>query len=206
MGISAPPAGIAPNGKPMTVPRSHGFQERFQSSLRIHGTPTGMVAGVPCRRCAAIQSASPTANRATAMTTTSMPPESSGWPNVSRGCPVVASRPTSPMVNPMNSEASPRMRLEPSTVLTATKAKTIIAKYEGAPSPIAIATTNGATKTSAPVASVPATNEPMAAVASAWAPRPALAILLPSSAVTTEEDSPGVLSRMEVVDPPYMPP
>ncbi len=53
---------------------------------------------------------------------------------------------------------------------------------------------------------VPATNEPMAAVASACAARPALAILLPSMAVTTDDDSPGVFSRMEVVDPPYMPP
>jgi hypothetical protein len=49
-------------------------------------------------------------------------------------------------------------------------------------------------------------NEPMAAVARAAAPRPALAILLPSSAVTIEDDSPGVLSRMDVVEPPYMPP
>ena len=53
---------------------------------------------------------------------------------------------------------------------------------------------------------VPATKEPMAAVASAWAARPDLAIRLPSMAVTTEEDSPGVFSRMEVVEPPYMPP
>ena len=53
---------------------------------------------------------------------------------------------------------------------------------------------------------VPATNEPMAAVASACAARPALAILLPSMAVTTEDDSPGVFSRIEVVEPPYMPP
>ncbi len=53
---------------------------------------------------------------------------------------------------------------------------------------------------------VPATNEPSAAVARACAPRPALAILLPSTAVTTEALSPGVLSRIEVVEPPYMPP
>ena len=53
---------------------------------------------------------------------------------------------------------------------------------------------------------VPATKEPMAAVASACAALPALAILLPSMAVITEEDSPGVLSRIEVVEPPYMPP
>ena len=53
---------------------------------------------------------------------------------------------------------------------------------------------------------VPATNEPIAAVASAWAARPAFAILLPSIAVTTEDDSPGVFSRIEVVEPPYMAP
>jgi hypothetical protein len=53
---------------------------------------------------------------------------------------------------------------------------------------------------------VPATKEPIAAVASACEARPALAILLPSIAVTTEDDSPGVFSRIEVVEPPYMPP
>ena len=53
---------------------------------------------------------------------------------------------------------------------------------------------------------VPATKDPMAAVANAWAARPALAILLPSIAVTTEEDSPGVLSRIEVIVPPYIAP
>ena len=53
---------------------------------------------------------------------------------------------------------------------------------------------------------VPATNEPMAAVASAGPARPRLAISWPSIAVATDADSPGVLSRIEVVDPPYMPP
>ena len=53
---------------------------------------------------------------------------------------------------------------------------------------------------------VPATNDPMAAVARACAARPALAILLPSTAVTTDALSPGVFRRIDVVDPPYMPP
>ena len=53
---------------------------------------------------------------------------------------------------------------------------------------------------------VPATNEPIAAVASAWAPRPLPAISWPSMAVTIEPNSPGVLSRIEVVEPPYMAP
>jgi hypothetical protein len=56
------------------------------------------------------------------------------------------------------------------------------------------------------VAMVPATNEPIAEVASAGPPRPALAILLPSSAVAIDALSPGVLIRMAVVEPPYMPP
>ena len=72
--------------------------------------------------------------------------------------------------------------------------------------PMARSTTVGATRASSSVAIVPATKEPSAAVASAADPRPALAILLPSSAVMIELDSPGVLSRIDVVDPPYMPP
>jgi hypothetical protein len=56
------------------------------------------------------------------------------------------------------------------------------------------------------VAIVPATNEPIAAVARAGPPRPARAILFPSSAVTIDALSPGVLSRIEVVDPPYIAP
>ena len=45
-----------------------------------------------------------------------------------------------------------------------------------------------------------------AAVASAAPARPLLAILLPSMAVTIDPASPGVLSRIEVVEPPYMAP
>ena len=53
---------------------------------------------------------------------------------------------------------------------------------------------------------VPATKEPMAAVASAAPARPLRAMRLPSSAVTMVALSPGVLSRIEVVEPPYMAP
>ena len=53
---------------------------------------------------------------------------------------------------------------------------------------------------------VPATNDPSAAVQSAAAPRPCRAILLPSSAVIIAPLSPGVFSRIEVVDPPYIAP
>ena len=82
----------------------------------------------------------------------------------------------------------------------------MIAKYSGAPRLTANFTTCGMTSASSRVPMVPAMNDPMAAVASACEARPAFAILLPSIAVTTDEDSPGVLSRIEVVEPPYMPP
>ena len=86
------------------------------------------------------------------------------------------------------------------------KASRITAKYSGAPMEIANLVISGAVNTTSSVPMVPATKEPMAAVASAWAASPALAIRLPSMAVTTDDDSPGVFSRMDVVDPPYMPP
>ncbi len=71
---------------------------------------------------------------------------------------------------------------------------------------MAKSTTRGAATTRRPVAIVPATKEPIAAVASAWAARPRRAILLPSRAVIMDELSPGVFSRIDVVEPPYMPP
>ena len=90
--------------------------------------------------------------------------------------------------------------------MTVVRASTIRAKYSAGPNSKASLTSWGATKLNASVAIVPATNEPIAAVASAWAPRPLRAIMLPSIAVTIEPDSPGVLSRIEVVEPPYMAP
>ena len=95
VGISAPPAGIAPNGKPSAVPRSQGFHDRPQSALDSHGRPTGMTVAALRRRCAATHSASPTAKMPTAMTTTSMLSARNGLPKVSRCWPVTKSVPTS---------------------------------------------------------------------------------------------------------------
>ena len=71
---------------------------------------------------------------------------------------------------------------------------------------MAIWTTKGARNVSRIVPMVPATKEPIAAVASAAAPRPWRAIRLPSMAVMIEPLSPGVFSRIEVVELPYMAP
>ena len=79
-------------------------------------------------------------------------------------------------------------------------------KYSAGPNFRAISTINGAITVSSNVAIVPATNEPIAAVANAGPARPRLAIKLPSIAVTMVADSPGVLSRIEVVEPPNIAP
>ncbi|MNG09855.1 hypothetical protein D3C84_932930 [compost metagenome] len=79
---------------------------------------------------------------------------------------------------------------------------TRIAKYSVGPKFSANLATTGANSVSKIVAMVPATNEPIAAVANAGPARPLRAIRLPSSAVTMDDDSPGVLSRIEVVEPP----
>src|SRR6185369_5469219 len=39
VGISAPPAGSAPSGNPITAPRSHGFHDLDHSSLVIQSDP-----------------------------------------------------------------------------------------------------------------------------------------------------------------------
>ena len=156
------------------------------------------------RRCAATHRASPTAKIATATTTMSMPSASSGLSKVRRAWPVVV--PTSPIASPSPSEMNPRSLESPSTEVTATSASSMSAKYDGAPRTTTHSATVGASATSSTVLIVPATNEPIAAVASACAARPDFAILLPSSAVMTDDDSPGVLSRIDVVEPPYMPP
>ena len=114
--------------------------------------------------------------------------------------------PTMPMARPRKSEIAPRSLEAPSTAVTATRANNMMARYDGAPSVTANLEIGGANAASSTVPMAPATNEPIAAVASACAARPAFAILLPSIAVITDDDSPGVFSRIEVVDPPYMPP
>jgi hypothetical protein len=127
-------------------------------------------------------------------------------PSVNRACPVWLSSPMSPIVRPRKRLARPRAGDAPSTADTVVNASTMTAKYSAGPNLSAKSTTIGAMTVRRIVAIVPATNEPIADVASAGPARPRFAISLPSSAVTIVADSPGVLSRIDVVDPPYIAP
>ncbi len=189
------------------MPRSHGFQDRRQSSFVIHNDPLiGSMSALSCRIREATHRVSPTANNPTAIVTTSTPLSRCWLPKANRGWPVSASIPISPSASPKNRLTRPRTSEVPSSAVIAVKARMISARYSAGPKLSASSAMIGARKVSPIVAIVPATNEPIAAVARAAAPRPRRAIRLPSSAVMIEADSPGVLSRIEVVEPPYMPP
>ena len=76
---------IIVNGKPITVPRSQGFHDRAQSRAVIQTDPrTAMTSSSTASRRAATNSASPTANIATASVVTSIPSSSCGTPKDSR--------------------------------------------------------------------------------------------------------------------------
>ena len=112
-------------------------------------------------------------------------------PKVKRGWPVCRSMPMSPRKMPKTRLVSPRTAELPSTAETVTKASTISEKYSAGPNLSAKSTTTGARKVSPTSRCVPATKEPIAAVASAAPARPRRAIWLPSSAVTMVALSPG---------------
>ena len=87
-----------------------------------------------------------------------------------------------------------------------TRPSTIRLKYSAGPNAIATSARRGATSIRRMIEKVPAMNEPSAEMPSAGPARPRLAISCPSRHVTTEAASPGMLTRIDVVDPPYMQP
>ena len=135
-----------------------------------------------------------------------MPSRAASFPKVNLERPDCRSAPTKPRTKPTESEIKPRICDEPSSDETVEKATNIRATYSAEPTWIAQSAIVGAVKAKIKVAMVPATNEPIAAVASAGPARPLRAILLPSSAVITEPLSPGVFNKIEVVEPPYIAP
>ena len=90
--------------------------------------PLGMTSAGAWRRWAAIHSASPTANRPPRRRRCRCRSTARSTPKVSRCWPVSASMPMRPSVSPRASAARPRTGEEPSTVETATKASSVIAK------------------------------------------------------------------------------
>ena len=95
------------------------------------------------------------------------------------------------------------LRAEPPAIATAeTSPSTISEKYSAASNLSARSASGGANAAITSVATLPAKNEPRAAMQSAGPARPCRAILWPSMTVMTDDISPGRLTRMAVVEPP----
>ena len=154
----------------------------------------------------AIYRASPSAKSETITVTVSIPSMAWRFPKVKRTAPDCRSEPTRPITRPTPRDAIPRNIELPKRVPTVVKAINISAKKSAAVTLKAHSASEGAVNAKISVAIVPATNEPIAAVARAEPARPRFAIWWPSSAVMTEPDSPGVFNKIEVVDPPYIAP
>ena len=127
-------------------------------------------------------------------------------PKVKRGAPRTGSMPIMAISSPSTAMASPASSERPARPVTRQRPTSISAKNSGGPKLKATRASGGATTTRAMVATMPPTNEPIAAMPSAVPPRPCLAIWWPSKQVTTEAASPGTLISTEVIVPPYMAP
>ena len=83
---------------------------------------------------------------------------------------------------------------------------TIRPKYSAGPNSSASRVSGAPIAAMTSVATVPAMNEAIAAMPSAMPAWPFFAMAWPSSVVTTEVASPGMLTRIAVVEPPYCAP
>ena len=78
--------------------------------------------------------------------------------------------------------------------------------YSGGPNRTAIVASGGATTVSTTTPNEPPIQEPTAAMQSAAPARPFLAMAYPSIQVMTDDASPGMRIRIDVVEPPYCEP
>ena len=97
-------------------------------------------------------------------------------PKVNRGAPRTGSMPTMAISNPSTAMARPAANERPARLVTRPSPTSIRAKNSGGPKLNATRASGGATTTSATVATMPPTNDPIAAMPSAVPPRPCLAI------------------------------
>src|SRR4051794_20841022 len=197
----APPPGSTPKTEPSAVPRSTAGHASLNCALVIH-IPLSFVVissrGAVDSRFITI-SANP--NSPIATTTTPMPSDSSGMPKSKRATPELTSVPTMPSNSPTTIMAMAFSK-EPCASTTAPMSpSTINEKYSAGPNFSASADSGSDTAATSTVAHVPAKKEPRAAVASAAPAWPLRAIWYPSRHVTTDDDSPGMLTRIAVVEP-----
>ncbi len=138
--------------------------------------------------------------------TTPIPSVSAGMPKSKRATPELTSVPTMPSSRPRMIIAI-ALSSEPCARTTAPiSPNTISEKYSAGPNLSASSDSGTETAAMKTVATHPAKKEARAAVASAAPASPLSAIWWPSRQVTADDVSPGMLMRIDVVEPPYCAP
>jgi hypothetical protein len=145
-------------------------------------------------------------NTPMAMLVKPMPSASSAMSKVMRPAPVSRSEPTIDIRRPVITMAI-ALSTEPLASTTAKmRPSTISEKYSAGPNKSARLVSGAPSAATSTVATQPAKNDPIAAIASAAPARPCRAIWWPSRQVMTDVASPGMLTSTDVVEPPYWAP
>ena len=141
-----------------------------------------------------------------ARVTKSNPLCSSMTPKENRVFPEMGSSPTEASRRPSAIITSPLTTEAPERVTAMSSPTTARENFSGGPKLRANPAIIGANRVIPRTPTVPATNEPMAAMPRAAPALPFRAIWYPSMQVTTDAASPGRFRRIEVVEPPYIEP
>ena len=132
-----------------------------------------------------------------------MPSKNSGTPKVYRAVPVSTSVPARPKRRPTKIIAIALISEPRANTTAESRPSTINEKYSTDVNFWENAARIGANPVMTKVPTQPAKKEPSAETASAGPARPCRAIWWPSRQVTIDDTSPGMLTRMDVVEPPY---
>ena len=120
--------------------------------------------------------------------------------------PELTSVPTMPSSSPSTTIAIALSSVPCASTTAPISPSTISEQYSAGPNLSATDDNGGENAAIITVATQPAKNEPSAAIASAAPASPLSAIWWPSRQVTADEVSPGMLIRIDVVEPPYCAP
>ena len=123
-------------------------------------------------------------------------------PKVIRRVPVTMSSPTPAMMNPIRIDTSDLSGLPPPSPTNDENVRSWMAKNSGGPNFSATSARSGAKSVMRTTANSAPTKDEVKAAVSACPPCPFRAMGKPSKVVATDQGSPGILNRMDVMAPP----
>src|SRR5450631_1077239 len=199
----APPPGSKPRIEPRPVPRRTAGHACLNWSLVSQRELTLLLTSSRFSSVSRFVTISAKPNRPIATLTTPMPSINSGTPNANRAAPELTSVPTMPSRSPSTTIAI-ALSNDPCASTTAPIRPRIISEqYSAGPNLSASSDSGGENAATNTVETQPAKKEPSAATARAAPACPLSAIWCPSRHVTADDVSPGMLIRIDVVEPPY---